>query len=160
MRPQQGECSGALNPSILAKPHLLAQLPFFPLVTTRFIQNLNDVEYPEGINSPKVELNRNLRNGQFRYDRRASTETGKTPTQLPSQSAWARGPPQSNSSTAPSPRSQSPTPPHTAIAISHSRRPSALGQGVSVKDGVTIPRNNAGFVRPGLISSYHHHDQC
>ncbi|OAX34390.1 hypothetical protein K503DRAFT_868950 [Rhizopogon vinicolor AM-OR11-026] len=151
MRPQQSECSGALNPSILAEPHLLAQLPFFPLVTTRFIQNLNDVEHPEGINSPKVELNRNLRNGRFRYDRKASTATGTTPTQFPSQSAWARGPPQRNSSTVPSPRSQSSAPPHTAVAISHSRRPSALGQGVSVKDGVTVPRNNAGSVRPASV---------
>jgi hypothetical protein len=89
-----------------------------------------------------------------------STATGKTPTQLPSQSAWARGPSQSNSSSAPSPQSQSPAPPHAAaIAISHSRRPSALGQGVSVKDGVNVPRNNGGSVRPGLISSHYQHDQ-
>ncbi|KAG1788347.1 uncharacterized protein HD556DRAFT_864871 [Suillus plorans] len=46
-----------------------------------------------------------------------------------------------NSSAAPSPRSQSPAPTHVAspIATSHSRRLSALGQGVSVRDGVSVP---------------------
>ncbi|KAG1782037.1 hypothetical protein EV702DRAFT_504229 [Suillus placidus] len=73
---------------------------------------------------------------------------------LPSQSAWAKSPPQSRSSTAPSPRSQSPAPTHVASlkASSHSRRPSALGRGVSVRDGVSVPRNNVGsVVRPGSV---------
>ncbi|KAG0708593.1 hypothetical protein DFH29DRAFT_987076 [Suillus ampliporus] len=84
---------------------------------------------------------------------KVSTASGKTPTPLPTQSAWAKGPPQSSSSSAPSPRSQSPAPSHVAspIATSHSRRPSALGQGVSVKDGVSVPRNNVGSVRPGSV---------
>ncbi|KAG1718158.1 hypothetical protein EDB19DRAFT_1921210 [Suillus lakei] len=85
---------------------------------------------------------------------KVSTTSGKTPTPLPTQSAWAKGPPQSSSSAAPSPRSQSPAPTHVAspIATSHSRRPSALGQGVSVKDGVSVPRNNVGsVVRPASV---------
>ncbi|KAG2043917.1 hypothetical protein BDR03DRAFT_1047251 [Suillus americanus] len=92
--------------------------------------------------------------GRSRRGDKVSTASGKTPTPLPSQSAWAKGPPQSNSSAAPSPRSQSPAPTHVAspIAISHSRRPSALGQGVSVKDGVSVPRNNVGsVVRPASV---------
>ncbi|KZT21061.1 hypothetical protein NEOLEDRAFT_1121622 [Neolentinus lepideus HHB14362 ss-1] len=81
----------------------------------------------------------------------SSSSQSKIPPQLPSKSAWARGPPQSTSS-APSPRTQSPaptgaTPPATAT---HSRRPSALtGQGVSIKDGVSVPRSNAGHARHG-----------
>ena len=75
----------------------------------------------------------------------------KNPTPLPAKSAWARGPPQS-SSTAPSPRSQSPAP-STPVLQSPSRRPSALGQGIPIKDGVSIPRNNVGAVKQGLSSS-------
>ncbi|EIM85126.1 uncharacterized protein STEHIDRAFT_81994 [Stereum hirsutum FP-91666 SS1] len=70
----------------------------------------------------------------------------KIPLQLPTKSAWARGPPQNT--TASSSRSQSPAPstvnsPTTSSNphASHSRRPSTLGQGVSIKEGVTIPRN-------------------
>ncbi|KAH7883298.1 hypothetical protein F5I97DRAFT_1939113 [Phlebopus sp. FC_14] len=84
---------------------------------------------------------------------KASTASAKTPTPLPSQSAWAKGPPQSNSS-APSPRSQSPAPNHAPpITASHSRRPSALGQGVPIKEGVSIPRGNVGSVRQAPLSS-------
>ncbi|KAG1739092.1 uncharacterized protein EDB91DRAFT_390670 [Suillus paluster] len=82
------------------------------------------------------------------------TVSGGTPTPLPRQSAWAKGPPQRSSSSAvPSPRSQSPAPNHVAslITTSHSRRPSALCQGVSVKDGVSVPRNSLGSVRPGSV---------
>ncbi|KAG2339045.1 hypothetical protein BDR05DRAFT_1003722 [Suillus weaverae] len=61
---------------------------------------------------------------------------------LPSQSAWAKGPPQSRSSVAPSSRTQYPA--ASPKPSSHSRRPSAIVQGVSVKDGVSIPRNNVG----------------
>ncbi|EPQ55181.1 hypothetical protein GLOTRDRAFT_61048 [Gloeophyllum trabeum ATCC 11539] len=81
----------------------------------------------------------------------SSSSQSKIPPQLPSKSAWARGPPQSTSS-APSPRTQSPapssaTPPATAT---HSRRPSALtGQGVSIKDGVSVPRSSASAVKQG-----------
>ncbi|KAM5542985.1 hypothetical protein V8D89_003369 [Ganoderma adspersum] len=60
----------------------------------------------------------------------------KTSTQLPSKSAWAKGPP-ANTSTAPSPRPQSPAPSAAPSApLTHSRRPSTLGQGVAFKDGV------------------------
>ncbi|KAJ3505971.1 hypothetical protein NLJ89_g7128 [Agrocybe chaxingu] len=70
----------------------------------------------------------------------------KNPTPLPAKSAWSRGPPQT---TAPSPRSQSPAP-STPVTQTHSRRPSTLGQGVPVKDGVTIPRNNVGSVKQAV----------
>ncbi|KIJ15597.1 hypothetical protein PAXINDRAFT_169050 [Paxillus involutus ATCC 200175] len=88
---------------------------------------------------------------------KASTASGKTPTPLPSQSAWAKGPPQnSSSSSAPSPRSQSPAPSHapSPITASHSRRPSALGQGVPIKEGVSVPRSNVGSVRQGSAVTF------
>ena len=72
----------------------------------------------------------------------------KIPTPLPAKSAWSRGPPQST--TTPSPRSQSPVPPSTPVIQSHSRRPSTLGQGIPIKDGVSIPRNNVGALKQGL----------
>ncbi|KAG1739093.1 eukaryotic translation initiation factor 4G1, eIF4E-binding domain-containing protein, partial [Suillus paluster] len=39
------------------------------LLTARVIENLSQVVYPEGIKGPKVELNANVRDGRFRYDR-------------------------------------------------------------------------------------------
>ncbi|KAG2339047.1 hypothetical protein BDR05DRAFT_892405 [Suillus weaverae] len=39
------------------------------LLTARVIENLNEVEYPKDIKSPKVELDANVRDGRFRYDR-------------------------------------------------------------------------------------------
>lgn len=36
------------------------------LLTARVIENLSEVAYPEGIKSPKVELNANVRDGRFR----------------------------------------------------------------------------------------------
>ncbi|KAI0002226.1 hypothetical protein BJV74DRAFT_42192 [Russula compacta] len=78
--------------------------------------------------------------------RSATASTPKNPPQLPSKSAWARGPPQQNSANS-TPRSQSPALPtpvssaNPSFHANHSRRPSALGQGVSIKDGVSIPRN-------------------
>ncbi|TFK74623.1 hypothetical protein BDN72DRAFT_788870 [Pluteus cervinus] len=75
----------------------------------------------------------------------SKSSTASTSKPLPKQSAWSRGPPQSS---APSPRSQSPAPP-TPTHPTHSRRPSALGQGVSIKDGVSVPRNNVGSVKQG-----------
>ncbi|KIM52885.1 hypothetical protein SCLCIDRAFT_482853 [Scleroderma citrinum Foug A] len=81
---------------------------------------------------------------------RGSIASARTPTQLPSQSAWAKGPPQNSNSTAPSPRSQSPAPSHVqSIGASHFRRTSALGQGVSIKEGVSVPRSNVGSARQG-----------
>jgi hypothetical protein len=84
---------------------------------------------------------------------KASTASAKTPTQLPS--AWAKGPPSNSNSSAPSPRSQSPALSHAPppITASHSRRPSALGQGVPIKEGVSVPRSNVGSVRQGTSSS-------
>ena len=84
---------------------------------------------------------------------KSSTATApKIPTPLPAKSAWSRGPPQS--STAPSPRSQSPAP-STPVLQTHSRRPSALGQGIPIKDGVSIPRNNVSAVKQGLSPSFY-----
>ncbi|KIJ05197.1 hypothetical protein PAXINDRAFT_103872, partial [Paxillus involutus ATCC 200175] len=84
--------------------------------------------------------------------RKASTASGKTRTPLPSQSAWAKGPPQDNgSSSAPSLCPRSPAPSHapSPITASHSRHPSTLGQGVPIKEGVSVPRSNVGSVRQG-----------
>ncbi|KAH9955045.1 hypothetical protein BC827DRAFT_1239687 [Russula dissimulans] len=85
--------------------------------------------------------------------RSATASTPKNPSQLPPKSVWARGPPQQSSANT-TPRSQSPAPPTpvsatnpAAFHATHSRRPSTLGQGVSVKDGVNIPRN---AVKQGL----------
>ena len=87
-----------------------------------------------------------------RMSKSSTVSAPKNPTPLPAKSAWSRGPPQS-SSTAPSPRSQSPRSqspaPSTPVLQSHSRRPSALGQGIPIKDGVSIPRNNVGAVKQG-----------
>ncbi|KAJ7188714.1 hypothetical protein C8R46DRAFT_1171656 [Mycena filopes] len=85
---------------------------------------------------------------------KSSTATlPKIPTQLPQKSAWAKGPPQ-NTASAPSPtRSQSPALPN-APHLTHSRRPSALGQGVPIKDGVSIPRNNVGAVKQGSAVTF------
>ncbi|KAH0834282.1 hypothetical protein J3R83DRAFT_11650 [Lanmaoa asiatica] len=74
------------------------------------------------------------------------------PLTAPSQSTWAKGrPPPNSNSSASSSRSQSPAPSHapTPITASHSRRPSALGQGVPIKEGVSVPRSNVGSVRQG-----------
>ncbi|KAI0079837.1 hypothetical protein K474DRAFT_1658664 [Panus rudis PR-1116 ss-1] len=71
----------------------------------------------------------------------------KNPAQLPQKSAWSRGPPQSTSS-ASSPRSQSPAPNASQqVQPSHSRRPSTLGQGVAFKDGVGA--RSSGAAKPG-----------
>jgi hypothetical protein len=78
---------------------------------------------------------------------KVSTASAKIPTQLPSQSPWAKGPPPNRNSSAPSPRSQSP-PSHipSPIAVSHTRR-------VPIKEGVSVPQNNVGSVRLGSSSS-------
>ncbi|KAI6115919.1 hypothetical protein F5141DRAFT_1001013 [Pisolithus sp. B1] len=43
--------------------------PLSALLTARNINRLDEVKYPEGIKSPKTELNRNAKDGKFRYDR-------------------------------------------------------------------------------------------
>ncbi|KAG2041094.1 hypothetical protein BDR03DRAFT_856849, partial [Suillus americanus] len=51
-----------------AKKDVSAPLPSV-LLTARVIENLSEVAYPEGIKSPRVKLNVNVRDGRFRYDR-------------------------------------------------------------------------------------------
>ncbi|KAL0571793.1 hypothetical protein V5O48_010167 [Marasmius crinis-equi] len=83
---------------------------------------------------------------------KSSTASVKNPPQLPTKSAWSRGPPQSTSQS--SPRSQSPAPTTPVSATSsHSRRPSTLGQGFPIKDGVSIPRS-AGAAKTGQQVSF------
>ncbi|KAI6120363.1 hypothetical protein EV401DRAFT_2089060 [Pisolithus croceorrhizus] len=43
--------------------------PLSALLTARNIDRLDEVEYPDGIRSPKTELNQNAKDGKFRYDR-------------------------------------------------------------------------------------------
>ncbi|KAJ3539538.1 hypothetical protein NMY22_g4691 [Coprinellus aureogranulatus] len=72
----------------------------------------------------------------------SKSSTGTSAKPLPAKSAWSKGPPQTS---APSPRSQSPAPSAQSQShLTHSRRPSALGQAVPIKDGVSIPRSNVG----------------
>ncbi|KAF8176527.1 hypothetical protein BJ912DRAFT_697741 [Pholiota molesta] len=80
---------------------------------------------------------------------KSSTATAaKNRTPLPARSAWAKGPPQTPA--APSPRSQSPAP----VRQTHPRRSSALGQGIPVKDGVSVPRRNIGAVNQGSAVTF------
>ncbi|KZT33779.1 hypothetical protein SISSUDRAFT_1010680, partial [Sistotremastrum suecicum HHB10207 ss-3] len=73
-------------------------------------------------------------------------------SQLPTKSAWSRGPPQSASvnsvpAASPSSRSQSPAPaqPANATYVSHSRKPSTLsGNPVAVGPSVNVPRSIPG----------------
>ncbi|KAI6046361.1 hypothetical protein EDC04DRAFT_1686780 [Pisolithus marmoratus] len=72
-----------------------------------------------------------------------SNATVNTPTPLSSQSAWARGSLQSSSSPqSPAPSNEYPTP-------SGSRRPTALGQDVPAKEGISVPSNIMGLVKQG-----------
>ncbi|KAK0195854.1 hypothetical protein F5146DRAFT_1027372 [Armillaria mellea] len=80
----------------------------------------------------------------------ATATVPKIPSQLPTQSAWSKGPPQTASSS----RSQSPAPQNTPALATHSRRPSTLGQGIHIKDGVSIPRNNVGATKQGPPVSF------
>ncbi|KAL1719721.1 hypothetical protein EV715DRAFT_251035 [Schizophyllum commune] len=73
---------------------------------------------------------------------KSSTGTASQNSKLPGTSAWSKGPPTSSQSS----RSQSPAP--SQFQPSHSRRASAaLGQGVPIKDGVSIPRTNVGAAK-------------
>ncbi|KXN87473.1 Eukaryotic translation initiation factor 4 gamma [Leucoagaricus sp. SymC.cos] len=80
-------------------------------------------------------------------NRPSTAQISKNPT-IPRNSAWYKGPPQSS---APS-RSQSPAP-STPIVQTHSRRPSALS-GVSIKDGVSVNRNNVGAAKQGSAVTF------
>ena len=74
-----------------------------------------------------------------RMSKSSTVSTPKPSSQLPSKSAWAKGPP-SNTSTAPSTRPQSPA--TQSPAQTHSRRSSQLG---NVKDAANLgfAKNNA-----------------
>ncbi|KAF8070721.1 hypothetical protein FPV67DRAFT_1039344 [Lyophyllum atratum] len=82
---------------------------------------------------------------------KSSTASAPKP-QLPTKSAWSRGPPQNTSAPTP-PRSQSPVP-STPVHQTHSRRPSTLGQGVPIKDGVSVPRGNVGALKQGSAVTF------
>lgn len=83
-----------------------------------------------------------------------------TSTQLSQKSAWAKGPPETPASsavasTSVSSCSQSPATSPNATQPpqwqTNSRRPSDLGQGVSIEDGVGIPHGNAGAAKQGEL---------
>ncbi|KAJ7503006.1 ARM repeat-containing protein [Mycena galericulata] len=59
---------GPLDLTNTFKPNIPAALPS-ALATARIIDDLSRVPYPENIQSPKVELNVNAKDGKFRYDR-------------------------------------------------------------------------------------------
>lgn len=59
---------GPLDLSATSKPGLPPSLPS-ALATARAIDNLDRIQYPNGILSPKPELNAGASNGKFRYDR-------------------------------------------------------------------------------------------
>ncbi|EIW83901.1 ARM repeat-containing protein [Coniophora puteana RWD-64-598 SS2] len=61
------------------------------LATARFIENLNGMEYPEGIKGPKVELNTNMPVGKFRYDRDFLFQFMKVCTEKPERLAPLEG---------------------------------------------------------------------
>ena len=46
----------------------IAPLPPSAFATARYIEDLNCITYPQGIKSPKLELNVNTQKGKFRYD--------------------------------------------------------------------------------------------
>ncbi|KIK97976.1 hypothetical protein PAXRUDRAFT_742412 [Paxillus rubicundulus Ve08.2h10] len=43
--------------------------PLSALATAKNIERLQDVEYPEGVRSPREDLNKDAKDGKFRYDR-------------------------------------------------------------------------------------------
>ncbi|KAI0061212.1 hypothetical protein BV25DRAFT_808484 [Artomyces pyxidatus] len=59
---------GPLNLSTTLAANVSAPLPS-ALATARIIEDLGRVSYPDGVKSPKVELNVNAEAGKFRYDR-------------------------------------------------------------------------------------------
>ncbi|VDC02695.1 unnamed protein product [Peniophora sp. CBMAI 1063] len=82
----------------------------------------------------------------------STASNSKLPPQLPQKSAWARGPPPTTTSRSQSPAPSTPTTPNApgpAVHGTHSRRPSTLGQGASVKEGVSIPRNAPAAAKAG-----------
>jgi translation initiation factor 4G len=57
---------GPLDLSSAQKPNIPGGLPS-ALATARIIEDINQVQYPEGILSPKIELNVGAKDGKFRY---------------------------------------------------------------------------------------------
>jgi translation initiation factor 4G len=68
-------------------------------------------------------------------------------------SAWAKGPPPKTSSAAGTPCSQFPAPSNATPPTSgnHSRRPSTLGQGIPIKDGISVPQSTVKAAKQGGI---------
>ncbi|KAI0042560.1 hypothetical protein FA95DRAFT_1575660 [Auriscalpium vulgare] len=59
---------GPLNLSTTLNANIAAPLPS-ALATARIIEDINRVNYPSGIKSPRIELNVNAPAGKFKYDR-------------------------------------------------------------------------------------------
>lgn len=64
--PEPRKRPGPLNLSGTSKSSIPAPLPS-ALSTARIIEDIGQVPYPEGIQSPKVELNINAKDGKFKY---------------------------------------------------------------------------------------------
>ena len=122
--------------------------PQSALAITCVISDINAVSYPKGVSSPNPMLNQHANeDGKFRCV--------STLDLLSSKVCLVKGPPLS--AMVPSPHSQSPAlPSATPIHQTHSHCPSALGQDVPIKDGVSVPWNNASAIKPGqaLILMY------
>ncbi|TFK79588.1 hypothetical protein K466DRAFT_456760, partial [Polyporus arcularius HHB13444] len=59
---------GRLDLSSTKNPAIPDPLPS-TLATTRIIEDIGSLQYPEGFKSPKPELNANAKQGKFSYDR-------------------------------------------------------------------------------------------
>ncbi len=82
----------------------------------------------------------------IRMSKSSTAAVSKNLALLPAKSAWLRGPPLS--ATVPNSCSQFPAlPSATPIHQTHSHCPSALGQAVPIKDGVSVPRSNVSTVK-------------
>lgn len=102
-------------------------------------------------------LSAKTKDNNKRMNKSSSTSVARP---SPRQSAWAKGPPP-NTSTASSPRSQSPAPispatPTVNAAPTHSRRPSQLSgsfkDGIGVSANANLPRGNVQTNKPGMCA--------
>ncbi|KIJ07924.1 hypothetical protein PAXINDRAFT_102754, partial [Paxillus involutus ATCC 200175] len=50
-------------------PHDSSVAPLSALTTTKNIERLQDVKYPKGVRGPREDLNKDAKDGKFRYDR-------------------------------------------------------------------------------------------
>ncbi|TDL22991.1 hypothetical protein BD410DRAFT_769393 [Rickenella mellea] len=73
---------GPINIPSANRPGLPPSLPS-ALATARHIQDLGQIAYPEGVQSPKLELNANAKDGKFRYDRDFLLQFMKVCTEKP-----------------------------------------------------------------------------